>query len=112
VARAFGVPLVAIKRATKLYRERGPAGFFVSKPRREGSKLNAQKLEQARVLLGQGYPLPVVSAQTGVLSDTLRKAIKAGRLPAVKKRAKHQLAPAQLLGYGPRLGSRSTVGKP
>jgi hypothetical protein len=33
----------------------------------------------------QGYPLPIVSAQTGVLSDTLRKAISAGRLPAVKK---------------------------
>ena len=48
VARAFGVPLVAIKRATNLYRERGPAGFFVSGPRREGSKLNAEKLEQAR----------------------------------------------------------------
>jgi hypothetical protein len=76
---------VAIKRATKLYRERGPAGFFVPGRRREGSKLNAEKLEQARALLVQGYPLPIVSAQTGVLSDTLRKAISAGRLPAVKK---------------------------
>ena len=85
VAKAFGVPLVAIKRATKLYRERGPAGFFVPARRREGSKLNAEKLEQARALLVQGHPLPVVSAQTGVLSDTLRKAINAGRLPAVKK---------------------------
>ena len=65
VARAFGVPLVAIKRATKLYRERGPAGFFVSGACREGSKLNAEKLEQARALLVQGHPLPVVSAQTG-----------------------------------------------
>jgi hypothetical protein len=37
VAKAFGVPLVAIKRATKLYRERGPAGFFVAGLRREGS---------------------------------------------------------------------------
>ena len=90
-ARAFGVPLVAIKRATKLYRERGPAGFFVSRPRREGSKLNAEKLEQARALLAQGHALPVVSAQTGVLSDTLRKAIKAGRLPAVKKTGVHRL---------------------
>jgi hypothetical protein len=96
VAKAFGVPLVAIKRATKLYRERGPGGFFVSRPRREGSKLNAEKLEQARVLLGQGYPLPVVSAQTGVLTDTLRKAIKAGRLPAVKKTPKHRLIRPQL----------------
>src|SRR3974377_732649 len=74
VAKAFGVPLVAIKRAAKLYRERGPAGFYVSARRREGSKLNAEKLEQARALLVQGYPLPIVSAQTGVLWDTLRKA--------------------------------------
>ena len=91
VAKAFGVPLVAIKRATKLYRERGPTGFFVSGPRREGSKLNGEKLELARALLVQGYGLPVVSAQTGVLSDTLRKAIQAGRLPAVKKRRTPQL---------------------
>jgi transposase len=95
VAKAFGVPLVAIKRATKLYRERGPAGFYVSARRREGSKLNAEKLEQAHALLVQGHPLPVVSAQTGVLSDTLRKAISAGRLPAVKKTATHSIGPSQ-----------------
>ena len=86
VAKAFGVPLVAIKRGTKLYRERSAAGFFVPKARREGSKLNAQKLEEARALLVQGHPLAVVSRQTGVLTDTLRKAISAGRLPPVKKK--------------------------
>jgi transposase len=96
VAKAFGVPLVAIKRATKLYRERGPAGFYVSARRREGSKLNAEKLEQARALLVQGYGLPVVSAQTGVLADTLRKAINAGRLPAVKKTKTEWLVRLQL----------------
>jgi hypothetical protein len=85
IVKAFGVPLVAIKRATKLYRQRGAAGFFVAKARREGSKLNAQKLEQARALIVQGHPLPVVSQQTGVLTDTLRKAVEAGRLPTVKK---------------------------
>jgi hypothetical protein len=93
VAKAFGVPLVAIKRATKLYRQRGSAGFFVPKKRREGSKLNTEKLEQARALLVQGQPLAVVSRQTGVLSDTLRKAVAAGRLPAVKK-TKRLIAPA------------------
>jgi hypothetical protein len=51
---------VAIKPATKLYWERGPAGFFVAGPRREGSKLNVEKLEPARILLLQGHPLPVV----------------------------------------------------
>ena len=85
IAKAFGVPLVAIKRATKRYREAGAAGFFVPRKRREGTKLTAERLEQARALLVQGQALAVVSQQTGVLSDTLRKAVAAGRLPAVKK---------------------------
>ncbi len=86
VAKTFGVPLVAIKRGTKVYRQRGAAGFFVPKARREGSKLGIEKLEQARALLVQGHPLVVVSQQTGVLTDTLRKAIAAGRLPLSKKK--------------------------
>jgi transposase len=95
VAKAFGVPLVAIKRATKLYRERGAAGFFVPKARREGSKLNDEKLEEARAMLKKGHSLAEVSEQTGVLKDTLRKAIKAGRLPEVKKKRKSSLHPSQ-----------------
>jgi len=86
IGKAFGVPLIAIKRGTKLFREKGSAGFFVPKARRPGSKLKGAKLEQARELLAQGQPLAVISQQTGVLSDTLRKAIAAGRLPALKKR--------------------------
>jgi len=86
IGKAFGVPLIAIKRGTKLFREKGSAGFFVPKARRPGRKLKGAKLEQARELLAQGQPLAVISQQTGVLSDTLRKAIAAGRLPALKKR--------------------------
>lgn len=95
VAKAFGVPLVAIKRATKLYRERGAAGFFVPKSRREGSKLNDQKLEEARAMLMGGDSPAEVSERTGVLKDTLRKAIKAGRLPEVKKKRKLLVHPSQ-----------------
>ncbi len=86
IAKAFGVPLIAIKRATKIFRERGAAGFFVPPPRREGPKLDAAKLEAARRLILGGSALVEVSQQTGVLVDTLRKAIGAGRLPALKKR--------------------------
>lgn len=85
IRRAFGVPLVAIKRATKLYREQGAAGFFRPKARRQGPRLDAQKSEQARALLVLGHPLAAVSRETGVIVDTLRKAIAAGRLPPVKK---------------------------
>lgn len=85
INRAFGVPLVAIKRSTKRYREHGAAGFFGPKERREGTKLNAEKLAQAHAMLVQGHPLAAVGRETGVLADTLRKAIRAQRLPAVKK---------------------------
>ena len=86
ISRAFGVPLVSIKRATKLFRQRGAAGFFVASPRREGTKLTKEKLEQARGLLLAGHSLVAVSRETGVLVDTIRKAIQAGRLPASKKK--------------------------
>ena len=56
IAKAFGVPMVAIKRGTKLYRERGAAGFYVPKARRQGSKLDTATLDQARALLMQGNP--------------------------------------------------------
>ena len=85
ILRAFGVPLVSIKRSTKLYRDRGAAGFFAPAPRRDGTKLTPAKLAQARALLEAGEPRARVSAQTGVLPDTIRKAIAAGRLPAPKK---------------------------
>lgn len=91
IQKAFGVPLIAIKRATKLYRARGAAGFFAPKPRREGRQLTEEKLAQARVLLIAGEPLARVSVLTGVLSDTLRKAIGAGRLPSVKKKPRPSL---------------------
>ena len=56
-----------------------------------------QKNSSKRTLYSvQGHPLPVVSAQTGVLSDTLRKAISAGRLPAVRKTGAHSIGPSQL----------------
>lgn len=95
IHKAFGVPLVAIKRATKLYRTSGAAGFFAPKPRREGPKLTPAKLDEARAWLVLGEPLARVSERTGVLPDTLRKAIAAGRLPAVKKKPPpSQLQPA------------------
>ena len=80
VQRAFGVPLVSIKRATKLYRARGVAGFFAPKPRREGPTLTPGKLDEARALLAAGEPVARVGELLNVLSDTLRKAIAAGRL--------------------------------
>jgi hypothetical protein len=90
VARAFGVPLVTVKRACKKLREAGAAGFFRPVVPREGHRLTTARLAEAQALLDVGLAVPDVGARLGVLADTLRKAIGAGRLK--KKSAPQVLA--------------------
>ena len=80
IAQAFGVPLITVKRYVKRYRERGPRGFFETGPKRTGHKLTPEVLIQAQALLDLGLEVPEVSRQLGILSTTLHKAIRAGRL--------------------------------
>jgi hypothetical protein len=42
ISRAFGVPLVTVKRYVKLYRESGAAAFFAPAKKRSASKLTAE----------------------------------------------------------------------
>ena len=88
IVRAFGVPLITVKRSVKLYRERGAEGFFERKAqKRLGRVLKGEVLERAQKLLEEGRSVPEVSREVGVLANTLHKAIRAKRLPAVKKTA-------------------------
>ena len=86
IVRAFGVPPVTVKRYRKLYREQGAAGFFRPPRRRGATVLTAAVSEQAQALLDQGHSVPQVSRASGVPANTLHKAIRAGRLHAVKKK--------------------------
>lgn len=96
IARAFGVPLTTVKRGVKRHRTRGAAAFFTPAPRREGRRLNAAVRSVAQGLLAQGYPVPEVSRQTGVLASTLHKAIRVGRLPRpAKKKPLRPRAPSR-----------------
>ena len=78
----FGVSKSSVNRALKKLREEGVEAFF--KPReggpRGGSVLTAQRLDQAQGLLDQGYSRGELVNELGVKPDTLRKALKAGRL--------------------------------
>lgn len=78
----FGVSKSSVNRALKKLREEGAEAFF--KPReggpRGGSVLTAQKLDQAQGLLDQGYSRGALVEELEVKPDTLRKALKAGRL--------------------------------
>ena len=74
IRRAFGVPKVAVQRAVALYRAGGAAAFFRPRP--------PEVLPRVQTLLDQGKTVPAIRRQTGVLANTLHKAIRAGRLRA------------------------------
>jgi hypothetical protein len=89
IVRAFGVPMVTVKRYLKVMRERGSEGFYVAKPRHSSaSVLKGEVLERAQRLLDEGRSVPEVAGELKVLANTLHKAIGAGRL--VKKRIPHR----------------------
>jgi transposase len=82
IIEAFGVSKSSVNRALKKLREEGGEAFF--KPReggpRGGSVLTAERLAQAQGLLDQGYSRGELVDDLRVKPDTLRKALKAGRL--------------------------------
>ena len=80
VSRAFGVPALSVKRALKRYRQEGPKGFYVPPRRRGPAVLTAEVLKQAQALLDDGRTVPSAAAELGIKSDTLSKAVRAGRL--------------------------------
>jgi hypothetical protein len=81
VVRAFGVPMVTVKRYVKVMRERGSEGFYVAAPRHSSaSVLKGEVLERAQQLLDEGRSVPEIAEELKVLANTLHKAIHAGRL--------------------------------
>jgi hypothetical protein len=94
IRRAFGVPKVAVQRAVDKYRAGGVAAFFVPPKPRSGRKLTPEMLPPVQARLDQGESVPEISRQTGVLANTIHKAIRAGRLREGAKK--------KTLGLGPR----------
>src|SRR5580704_6620440 len=71
ISRAFGVPLVTVKRYVKLYREHGAAAFFAPAKKRSASKLTAEVCQQVQGLLDQGLTMPEVGREVGILSNRI-----------------------------------------
>ena len=92
IARAFGIPLVNVKRAVRRYRERGPSGFYAPRRGRRGpAVLTPEVVARLEDLLGRGVPSAQAARELNLKPDTVRKAILAGR---VEKKAPRR--PARL----------------
>ena len=87
IVKAFGVPMITVKRYMKLYRDHGCKGFYEAKPRHSSaSVLKGEVLEQAQQLLDEGRSVPEVAAALEVLTNTLHRAVRAGRLRGSQKK--------------------------
>ena len=81
VKKAFEVSIESVKRWTKVYREKGPGGFFGKKKvTRKGRVLSDQVLIEAQHMLNALETPKEIEEELGVKPDTLRKAIRDGRL--------------------------------
>jgi hypothetical protein len=84
VVKAFGVPLITVKRYVKVLREQGSKGFYAPRKYRSAPVLTVEVLSQAQTLLDAGKSVAEVGAEVEVLVNTLQKAIRAGRLKKKK----------------------------
>jgi hypothetical protein len=80
IVSAFAINAQLVKRAVKLFREKGPPGFFEPKKNRGPGVLTESVLMDAQSLLDQGMAPGSVAQQLGQKADTIRKAISSGRL--------------------------------
>lgn len=87
ICRAFGIAAINVKRGVKLYREKGIAGFYEEPRRRGAAVLTPTVLAKVQGYLEQGEEIKDIAVRMGLLSDTLRKAVKAGKLHKPKKKA-------------------------
>jgi len=87
IVRAFGISAISMKRYVKKYRQEGVDGFFKSRAARQPRVLTPEVLQKAQDLLQQGKERNAVARELGIKTDTLRKAIQAGRIMApIKKK--------------------------
>jgi transposase-like protein len=84
LVKSLGIPPVTLKRSVKLYKEKGPQGFF-EPPKRGGPRvLTTDTVAEVERLFEEGRDVSEISQQLGVRVDTIKKGIQQGR---VKKKS-------------------------
>jgi len=86
IIRAFGVTSISVKRAVKLYRERGTKGFYAPRASRGPAVLTGDVVAEIEGLLVEGSSLGEVAQKLGLKPNTLQKAVLAGRIRPVAKK--------------------------
>jgi hypothetical protein len=86
IIRAFGVTSISVKRSVKIYREKGPKGFYAPRVTRGPAVLvEAVVREIEGRLMGGATPAEVAKA-LGLKLNTIQQAMRKGRIRAPIKR--------------------------
>ena len=82
IVKTFGLPPITLKRAVKIFRMHGPAGFYprTSKPKRKPRVLTDQVISEVQKRLDEGVNTKKIATEFKLKEDTLQKAIRDGRL--------------------------------
>lgn len=81
LCRAFGLPRITLKRSVKLYREKGPAGFYEPVVRTRGSPVLTEAIiKNIETSLEAGKDLKEISEELDLKYDTLYRAFKNGKI--------------------------------
>lgn len=80
MVRAFGISTISMKRYVKKYRQGGAAVFYGQRRKAQPRVLTGEVLRQAQEMLEQGESRSAVAEKLDLKPDTLRKAVRAGRL--------------------------------
>lgn len=86
IVKAFGVSSISVKRHVKKYREGGAGIFFEKRNGRKAKILTEDILSEAQEMLNKGKSRIEVAEDLCIKSDTLYRAILAGKLVEIKKK--------------------------
>jgi len=86
IIRAFGVTPISVKRSVKIYREKGPKGFYASRCVRGAAVLVDSVVAEAEELFAGGANEAEVAEKLQLKRNTLQKAIRAGRVRSFVKK--------------------------
>ena len=80
INRTFGLNPINMKRWVKRYQEGGQKAFFKREKRNKPRVMTAEVIKIAQGLLNEAYTLKEVAEELDIKVDTLRKAVREGRI--------------------------------
>jgi transposase-like protein len=88
ISEAFGVTLISVKRWAKVYREKGPKGFYQPRNTRGAVVLTSSVLQEIQESLHDNVSVNEIAKKLKLKANTINKAILSSRLykPVLKKK--------------------------